>query len=198
MKTKELIRQLQEADPTGEEEVCVGNIDIHFVESLPAYYDGSLQVLIRDETCKCYNIIGGKYKRSGKKVNIHTLSITDAISNNRDMPVDYSELSSDRAESTKKAHDELREWHKRLDNQLEWEYFLKWVKDRASLLTEDTDDVKGEALLFFDKNISPDDAFPEGIPSGHSYNTARLMQWDKLYEVVIDEGFLKVRKRSNE
>jgi len=31
MKVKELIRRLQEADPSGEIEACVDNIDIHFV-----------------------------------------------------------------------------------------------------------------------------------------------------------------------
>ena len=77
MKTKELIRQLQDADPSGEIEVCVGNVDIHFVERLEAYYDGTLQVLTRDETRKGYKIVGGKYKRTGSKINLHTLSISD-------------------------------------------------------------------------------------------------------------------------
>lgn len=196
MKTKELIRQLQEADPTGETEVCVGNVDIHFVQRLPAYYDGTLQVLERDPTTKYYNIIGGKYKRSGDKVNIHTLSISDAISNSpQDFVVDYSELPADRAESTKKAHDDLREWHKRLGNQLEWENFLKWVNQKVTVA--DTEDVESVARNFFDKNITADDPLPVGgVPLGKSYVNTRFDQWDATIEVAVEEGFLKISKNN--
>lgn len=81
MKVKELIRQLQEADPTGEVEACVGNIDIHFVSCESAYYDGPLQVLQRDpkRTGRCYDICGAELRHDGRKVQIHTLSIRDAI-----------------------------------------------------------------------------------------------------------------------
>jgi len=112
MKTKELIRQLLDADPTGEAEACVGNSDIHFVEKLPSYYDGDLQVLERDPNINGYNIIGGKYKRSGNKIKIHTLSFSDAITNSKefiiDFIVDYSELSTENGEIIKKIHDEIR------------------------------------------------------------------------------------------
>ena len=94
MKTKELIRQLQEADPSGEIEVCVGNIDIHFVERLPAYYDGRLEVLKRDEDCEYYNIIGGEFVAEGDKVMINTLMIEDAIWNNPDLPVSFERCDS--------------------------------------------------------------------------------------------------------
>jgi D-aminopeptidase len=79
MKTKELIRQLQEGDPTGDQEVSVGNTDIHFVSVEPAYYDGCQEVLVRDEKEKCYNIIGARVVSEGDKVVIHTLGIHDAI-----------------------------------------------------------------------------------------------------------------------
>ena len=48
MKVKDLIKQLQELDPTGEIEVCVGNSDIIDISLFPAYYDGYLQVLKKD------------------------------------------------------------------------------------------------------------------------------------------------------
>ena len=48
MKSKELIRLLQEEDPSGEVEVCVQNFDILGIHTEPAYWDGSLQVLMRD------------------------------------------------------------------------------------------------------------------------------------------------------
>lgn len=91
MKTKDLIAALQKEDPTGELECCVGNIDIHFVSQEPAYYDGSLQVLERDMTNQYYNIIGAKFVRSGSKVQIHTLSIEEAILEHPDMLVDCTD-----------------------------------------------------------------------------------------------------------
>jgi len=87
MKTKEVIRQLQLADPSGEEEVCVGNRDIHYFHKLPAYLDGQLQVLKRDENCKYYNIVGAEYVADGMKIDICTLSIEDAILNDSEIPV---------------------------------------------------------------------------------------------------------------
>jgi hypothetical protein len=76
VKTKELIRQLQEADPSGELHVCVGNTDISFVSIEPAYYDGRQEIIERGEDCKvvCARITG-----KGQKIQIHCLSIDDAI-----------------------------------------------------------------------------------------------------------------------
>ncbi len=87
MKTKELIRQLQNADPSGEEEVSVGNIDIHFVEALPAYYDGHQEVIIKNDGM----IKGAKFKNTGKKVMIRTISIEDLINDRLDIPVEVSD-----------------------------------------------------------------------------------------------------------
>ena len=80
MKTKELIKRLQEIDPSGEIECCIMNMDIHFADLMPAYWDGTLEILKRDPDCKFYNIIGGKYTQNGPKIKIIPLSITDAIS----------------------------------------------------------------------------------------------------------------------
>jgi hypothetical protein len=200
MKTKELIKRLQEEDPSGEIEVCVGNVDIHFVERMPAYYDGSLQVLIRDYNTKYYNIVGGKYVREGQKVKIHILSITDAISNaasvDANFEVDYSQLSEESAKSTQKAHADLREWHRKLDIEHEKEYFLKWVKQEAAKVTADTDEINNVVYSFFEKNVSPTNPLPEGgVPLGHSYVTTREMQWGQKFEVVVSEGFLKIVKK---
>lgn len=62
MKTKELIRRLQEEDPTGELEVTVGKTDIYFIQTLPGYYDGCYQVLKRDQELegRCYSVIGAE------------------------------------------------------------------------------------------------------------------------------------------
>jgi hypothetical protein len=93
MKTKKLIELLNEADPTGEIECCVDNHDIYIVERLPAYWDGRLQVLIRDETSPWYNVTGAKITSRGDKIKLRTLSIDEAIWNDPELPVDLSECT---------------------------------------------------------------------------------------------------------
>lgn len=89
MKTSELIRQLQETDPSGELEVTVGKTDIHFVDKLPGYYDGCYEVLKRDPNSDHYNIIGGEYRGGGQHVEVFTLSIKSALWNDASMPVTF-------------------------------------------------------------------------------------------------------------
>jgi hypothetical protein len=90
MKTKDLIAALQTEDPSGELEVSVGNIDIHFVEKEPAYYDGCLQVLKRDESQKdCYNIIGGEFRSQGDKIVIHALALKSVLWDVPDAEITY-------------------------------------------------------------------------------------------------------------
>lgn len=199
MKSKELIRQLIENDPSGETEVCVGNVDIHFVSCEPAYYDGSLQVLIRDETNPYYNITGAKYKRKGNKVQIHTLSISDVVIDNVNCVIDYSELPTDQAERTKKSHEELKKWYVDMTNRLELESFINWAKDEAKLLTEDIEDIEGTATFLFNKNKHCKDTPLPGdgkVPLGKSYNETRIEQWKSQYEVSIKNGFLVMEERT--
>lgn len=82
MKINKLIELLKEIDPTGEKEVCVGNDDIHFIQELPAYYDGNLNVLIRNESEETYyNIVGCKIVDDGTKISIETMNWRDVIEN---------------------------------------------------------------------------------------------------------------------
>ena len=105
MKTKELIRQLQEADPDGDKDCCVDNTDIFYVGIEPAYCDGCKQILIRDKDCEYYNIIGGKVSSEGSKLVITTLSIESAIWNKPDMPIEYDGYSE---KHYKEGHEEER------------------------------------------------------------------------------------------
>jgi phage pi2 protein 07 len=116
MKTKELIRQLQEADPSGEIEVCVENEDIHFIEIAPAYWDGRLQVLVRDSNKKGYDVVGAKITSHGKKLKIRTLSIDDAIFNNPDLPV---EIDVHNEGQRKHYKEEVKKWRLEAINILE-------------------------------------------------------------------------------
>jgi len=76
MKTKELIKLLQEADPDGNEEVCVDNMSIFEVYKEAAYYDGSLQIL---KTNSNGHISGGIIRRSGNKIQIRVLDLEEAV-----------------------------------------------------------------------------------------------------------------------
>lgn len=95
MKTKELIRQLQLADPDGESECVVnGTTDILAVEPEPGYYDGSYQVLVRnpDLNGECYDVIGGIISTKGVKINLstHTLreAMYEAIMSDKEFPIE--------------------------------------------------------------------------------------------------------------
>ena len=79
MKTKELIRQLQELDPEGNCEVF-GDGDIYFLEKLPWYYDGKPGILIRDESKKPYYDIVGMREitpADGNKIYIKCMGLED-------------------------------------------------------------------------------------------------------------------------
>lgn len=112
MKTSELIRRLQEADPSGDLEAAVGNHDILFVARTPAYYDGDLQVLVRDPAeAPHYNVVGARIVRSGDKVCIESHSIADALSENPDLPVEY--VGEGPAQHSRRAIEHLRAGFKR-------------------------------------------------------------------------------------
>ena len=71
MKTSELIRLLQEADPSGEVECCIDNHDIYSVELWPAFYDGALEILVRDPSLRPYYDIVNRCKinlQTGKAI----------------------------------------------------------------------------------------------------------------------------------
>lgn len=191
MKTKKLIEELMKADPSGELECCVGNLDIWYVDTLPAYYDGTLQVLQRDE--KGY-VCGGKYKRSGQKVDIHYISFADLVYDRQNFDIDYSELSQEAREKTQKHHQEIRDSSNKLDIQLEWQYFKDWARKKAEELTVDIEPIENIAFEFFEKNVSPKDDY--AVMIGENYITTRAKQWSEKFEVIIDDGFLEIREKN--
>jgi hypothetical protein len=191
MKTKELIRQLQKEDPSGEVEVCVGNVDISFVHLEPAYWDGSLQVVTRDE--KGY-AIGGKYKRKGNKLQIEILSFSDLIWDHPEAKIDYSELDEDRQKSYKENHDKVRRDCLKLEGELELENFTGFIKEELAKLTDVTTDLKETAKEFYENNLSPKDEMPKDIPIlNESWNSRRRIQWGRTIKVSYD-GEIKIEK----
>ena len=196
MKTKELIKQLREADPTGEEEVTVGNTDIHFVDGLlPSYYDGCQQILILDEkNIDSYNVIGGKVRAEGNKVVIRLHSISDAIFENPKLPVDYSELVGDTKKRYKANHDKMRKFSKDCNYKLTLDNFIKFIENRIPAF--DKTQIKQSAQEFFDRNsswiISEDlpqyeTIKPDGSKIYASWNDRQQTYWnDKVFVSVFD------------
>lgn len=91
MKTNDLIKLLQEADPTGEFEVCIENSDIERYDILPAYYDGRISVI--KERDKHFRPLRTEVTGSGTKLNLfrHDWSetfIDSILDNNEEYIVD--------------------------------------------------------------------------------------------------------------
>jgi hypothetical protein len=115
MKTRELIRRLQEADPSGEAECVVGNQDIFFTEPMTMGYDGRPVLLVRDASRQpYYDVIGLRVPAAGEKVQLHLLSPEDVFDDLPDAPVHYDteavreryEEDIERARSSSRADDE--------------------------------------------------------------------------------------------
>ena len=192
MKTKELIRLLQEQDPSGEEECCCGNQDIFFVSKDFAYYDGSLQVLIRDPAkAPYYDVVGGKYVRTGFKIQIHTLGISDILDDPKAV-IDYTEVGPDLQGAYATADETSREAYRKMHCDIERDLFVRWARGVADKLAGDISEVNGCARNFFDANLSPIDPFPVDLgamlPDGtyRSYNDRRCAQWSREIELTFD------------
>ncbi len=189
MKTKDLIEALQEADPTGEVECCVDNVDIHFVGREPAFYDGKLQLLIRDESNPYYNIIGAKYVSKGDKVVIHPLTFEDAISNDPALPIDYSEVTNGAAE-LRDRDDKWRNDVRDIEQGIERDHFVKFAPKFVDKSITDLAGLAESATQFFNSRLSSQDPFPpfsneKKFSEKHNYwyvpswNDRREAQWLK-------------------
>jgi len=190
MKGKELIRLLQEIDPTGEIEVSVGNIDIWDVHQEPAYWDGKLQLLTHDESKKPYfDITGGKYVVSGSKIVITPMSITEVLWGDPEAVIDYSELEKNTGLGSaeyRKHDDATRQASRDVTMRVEVDAFTRWVAKQCQRLRPGCADTTYEKDLayssdaFFKKNLSPDDPLKE-LPK--QMRTFKEKDGDREYEV---------------
>ena len=90
MTTKQLIKKLIESDPDGNTEVVVDNEPIFCVSNVPAYYDGSMQILKTDLE---EHICGYKITGIGRKVRIMTTDYKWVLFDYPEIDVDLSGLS---------------------------------------------------------------------------------------------------------
>ena len=213
MKTKELIHRLQEADPSGEMDCCVSNADIFFVDVEPAYWDGCLQVLIRDPAkSPYYDVVGAKYVSSGKKLVIRPLSISDAIFENEKLPVDYEDLAPSWQERYKNMVEERRKETNEISNGVENGIFVEYITRRyAGQFGEDfrVEEVRDAATEFYKANMSYLDDMPQDILKKRvketidgkevevipSWNDRRREQWDREIKLDFENGKFVLKKR---
>jgi hypothetical protein len=191
MKSKELIRLIQEADPTGEEHVCIQNVDIWHVSEEPAYYDGALHVVDRDEDERPTR---GRRIRTGKKINITPLSVSDGF--------DYSGYEVEYlTEADRERYEHLDIEHRRQDKAIKIDvdrtHFANWVFRviqgiRRVPLTW-VERITTAANDFYDRQkIGPDNPITK-VTRG-SYNDCReahwaetiLVNWDNYSRIIID------------
>jgi len=123
MKTKELIRLLQEQDPKNECEVVVDGDAIWCVHREPGYWDGPYCKLIEDENLKpYYSIIGVEYTRKGSKIFLDTMDYEDVIWDNPDaiFKIDGDFLEKDKKhilDDVEKIRTEVRKMKKEMDDE---------------------------------------------------------------------------------
>lgn len=118
MKTKELIKLLQDIDPSGELECCVDNKDILDINKEPAYWDGCLQILKKSKRQDCYNVIGAIYENRGMKIVIHPWSIYDAIMENSELPIDIRNCLEMKSLGINEIVDQWRKESRELEDRL--------------------------------------------------------------------------------
>ena len=182
-------------------ECCIQNADIHYVDVEPAYWDGRLQVLVRDENTRYYNIIGAKYISKGEKLNICPLSISGAIFNNEHLPVSYDELQESWRERYQKSVEENRKTTRDIGNDVERGFFIEYLVKRLVNFGEDMEktEVVEAAEKFYNTNMNYEDKMPDDIvhltskdKDGRdwilSWHERRLKQWDREIGVDFTDG----------
>lgn len=111
MKTRELIRQLNLADPSGELECVVdGTADLFFIERAHSYYDGTPWIAVRDAGTG-YNVTGVKLLDE-PKVILRTFDAVLALSDDPNLRIERCEserAAAKEAELRAEAADVVRE-----------------------------------------------------------------------------------------
>jgi hypothetical protein len=207
VKTKDLIQELQEADPTGELEVCVNNVDIFTVTVEPAYWDGKLQVLKRDPALKpYYDVVGAKYVTTGSKVVIDPMSITDLLWSEPEVEIDYSDIPEHSRERYIESDNKTRQAGRDVEKKVAMDAFYRWVKKQSERIRPGcSEDCRYSADRFFEKNLTPHDPIAEIPPKQEnmggqmwtvypSYNERQELMWDNTIQVYWEGGW-GIRKK---
>lgn len=189
MTSKEVIKLLQELDPTGETEVSVGNHAISYINEEPAYYDGKLQSLLYDADGQ---IIGIKYKTQGSKLVISEMGVTDLLWENPEAIVDYSEIPEHGRERYKISDEATRDASRNVELNLAMDHFYEWCKKKA-IPIRDEENIRYKSKSFFERYLSPGDPvkkMPQQFNSKGNYwfypswNERQEATWEDTIEIT--------------
>lgn len=197
MKTKELIRQLNEADPSGELECCIGNGDIVYVDVLPSYYDGALQVIERNEDG---HPVSGRRIRTGQKVLLEPMFIRDALESSS-FKVEYA----DDADRKRYEHydEEYRRHHKEIDIRVDRRGFCEWAFRKFQQIRPVplgwVKRLKKAARDFYDECYAGPDNPLTPVRPGRCYHDMRDEFWEENISVEWDEySRIKIARKPKE
>lgn len=156
---------LQNADPSGEAECCIGNTDIHYVDAMPAYYDGRAQIVERDG----YRPTKLISKASGQKVKIIPWHFEDVASycQERGLPLPEMDFSQDSSygEAIKRGLTSVYDAGEMLVHKMDQKSYESWEK-------------KLEPYLKSGKIEDLDKEFEEriAVQNGYGHNMRRWMK----------------------
>jgi hypothetical protein len=196
MKSKDLIKLIQQKDPTGEMECCIGNADIYLVYSDPSYWDGCLEVLERDKNNPYYNVTGAKFTSKGVKLVLQPLSIRDAVFNDENLPVQFDDYTKNKYE---KIVEEWRKESREVNNSSEKSIFMSYIEKRYfNQENFDEELLKEAASKFYDESMSYLDEMPkdiltkkiqdEGYIATPSWAERRREQWEREISLDVQDG----------
>jgi hypothetical protein len=206
MKSKELIKQLQELDPTGEIEVGCGNHDIWYAERMPAYYDGRFQLLLRDPklTGKCFDIIGARYVSRGDKIKLVSMGVADVLWDNPDAVVEYPFGE----ECYRKTDEATRQASRDVELKCDMDFFRAWVAKKTEQIRPGENSGGSADYHYKRLGLSPKDPVKDLPPRKEklspkddkeyevwpSWNERQEAMWDDTLEVYWKGGWGVRRK----
>lgn len=121
MKSKELIRQLQELDPTGEIEVTGWYGAIHFANRTQYYWDGYVHTLILDEHGCAKGMRIGPIANEDKIV-LHEMDLEDVLLDNPDAPITINVSGSSRERYEKKVAEARQKMRQIIEDTIQWKH----------------------------------------------------------------------------
>ncbi len=118
MKSKELIRQLQELDPVGDIEVIGSAGDISFADRVQDYYDGYARTLLRNEKGHIIGLEIGSATHADKIV-LFELD-TDAVLLDDPEAIIINHTHRDYSKNIEDRREYVRKLEKRVDRKIRW------------------------------------------------------------------------------
>ena len=176
---------MQKEDSSGEMEICLnteeGLCDIFHIESP---YDGyaSYQIMKRDWSKNCYNVVGAEYRTDGNILFIRSISIPDAMLDEPDLPVIVHGRDEKETECMKDKVSSWREEFRKIKKDIMEPMFFELLgrlKEGHKILQRKTDPIGKYWVLHWDKIEDNGYGSPKhGLVQGENH-------------IVLKSGFFK-------